>query len=112
MRYQHNDLIVPLLAKRGRIPDPCPVEVRVEERYVYLQVGSRDWQWDRETGKLVGAGVGLCPPMAESEAVEAGLTKAIPVNLPFDPRNPGGDPLGTEGPDIPDDPRELFRTDY
>ena len=84
----------------------------MEERYVYLQVGSRDWQWDRETGKLVGAGVGLCPPMAESEAVEAGLTKAIPVNLPFDPRNPGGDPLGTEWPDIPDDPRELFRTDY
>jgi len=50
--------------------------------------------------------------MAESEAGGAGRTKAIPVNLPFAPRNPGGDPLGTEGPDIPDDPRELFRTDY
>jgi hypothetical protein len=94
------------------------VEVRVEERYVYLQVGSRDWQWERETGKLVGAGVSLCPPMGESEAAEAGLAAAIPVNLPFDPDAPpsGGGPgeAGAVSPDmdIPDDPRELFRTDY
>jgi hypothetical protein len=102
MRYRHNDLIVPLLARQGRIPDPCPVEVRVEEGNVYLQVGGRDWQWDRETGKLVGAGVSLCPPAAESGGAEAELARAIPVNLPFDPSIPqSGDPSGRDNPCAP-----------
>ena len=88
--------------------------MRVEEKYVYLQVGDRDWQWERETGKLVGAGVSLCPPMGESEAAEAGLAAAVPVNLPFDINSPPawGEAPADEGPDIPNDPRELFRTDY
>jgi hypothetical protein len=70
------------------------VEVRVEARYVYLQVGQRDWQWDRETGSLVGAGTNTCCPAGAGEGQAAG---AIPVNLPFDLNNPpggdGGDPL-------------------
>ena len=49
------DAVLPII----QLPNPCPVEVMVTEKYVFLHVGQRDWQWDRVTGKLVGAGTAI-----------------------------------------------------
>ena len=60
-RFSINDLIVPLLAEQGRLrgnnTEPsCPIRVEVRNDDVRLWVGPRDWQWDRRTGALIGAG--------------------------------------------------------
>ena len=50
--YATEDGILPLVT----LPSPCPIRVTVTVRYVCLHVGPRDWQWDRATGDLIGAG--------------------------------------------------------
>ena len=52
MEYIEKDIILPKL----QLPNPCSVRVKIDEKNVCLYVGPRDWQWDRESGKFVGAG--------------------------------------------------------
>jgi len=54
--FTASDLVLPIL----KIPDPCPVRVEITDEYVYLFVGSRDWQWRLSDGECIGTGCGLC----------------------------------------------------
>ena len=67
-----------MLAQKGRIPDPCPIKIRIDDKYVYLDVGPRDFQWDRATGKFVGAGISFA-----GCTIPVNLSQPVPVNLPF-----------------------------
>ncbi len=35
------------------------IRIEVDEEYVKLFVGPRDWQWDKETGEFIGCGTCL-----------------------------------------------------
>lgn len=50
--YEQQDLIVSML----KFPNPCPVKVTITDSEVHLIIGPRDWQWDRKTGEMTGAG--------------------------------------------------------
>jgi hypothetical protein len=53
--YQHADQILPILT----LADPCNVRITVDDEWVRLWVGPRDWQWYRtgpKAGQLMGAG--------------------------------------------------------
>ena len=50
--YETEDMILALL----KFPNPATIRVTVDTKYVRLFLGQRDWQWDRDTGELVGAG--------------------------------------------------------
>ena len=54
--FKQNDLILPML----KLPNPCPVRITLDEKYLRLFVGQRDWQWNLEDGHLVGCGTGCC----------------------------------------------------
>lgn len=54
--FEVKDLILPML----KLQDPTPIKVKFDEKYLYLFIGSRDWQWNRETGEMIGAGTSLC----------------------------------------------------
>ena len=47
-----DDLILPGL----KLPDPCPVRIRITDEYVSLHVGPRDWQWRLSNGELSSCG--------------------------------------------------------
>jgi len=65
MKYETDDLILPTL----KLKDPTPIKVEITDKYVILCVGPRDWQWNKETGEMVGAGTALDPPVPfEGEA--------------------------------------------
>ena len=53
--FEHQDLILPVI----KLPDPCPIRIEIKDDYVLLYIGQRDWQWDSETGELVGCGTTL-----------------------------------------------------
>lgn len=68
-QYIFDDVVLPILAEQGRLRKPdgdalvCALEVRVTTAHVFLRIGPRDWQWDRATGEMLGAGTSLsCPP--------------------------------------------------
>jgi len=61
--YETQDLIPPML----KLSDPCSVKVRITDKHVFLFVGQRDWQWNLETGEMVGAGTAMCASI-ESDA--------------------------------------------
>ena len=52
MKYKTEDSVLSAL----QLPDPCRVEIEITPKLVFLKIGPRDWQWDRESGKFVGAG--------------------------------------------------------
>lgn len=52
MEYSQKDIVLPDLD----LPNPCTVRVKITDKYVFLFVGPRDWQWDKRTGRFVGAG--------------------------------------------------------
>ena len=63
-RFSIQDLIVPILAEQGRlggtdIEPSCPIRLEVRNEDVRLWIGPRDWQWNRKTGALIGAGTCL-----------------------------------------------------
>lgn len=47
---------------RIRLPETCPVRIRITPLHVFLYVGPRDFQWDRATGVLMGSGTVPCDP--------------------------------------------------
>jgi hypothetical protein len=49
----NKDLILPMLPGKG-----AKVEVQVIDKYIYVYMGRRDWQFDLK-GKLLGAGTCL-----------------------------------------------------
>jgi len=53
--YRVIDQILPDL----NLPNPVAISITVTARDVQLIVGPRDWQWDRKTGDMVGAGTSL-----------------------------------------------------
>lgn len=53
--YKEVDLVLSML----RLPKRCPVKITITEEYVILQVGPRDWEWDKKTGEFIGAGTSL-----------------------------------------------------
>jgi hypothetical protein len=53
--YEEQDEVLPALY----LPSPCPISVSVSEKRITLQVGPRDWCWDRKTQKLTGAGLAV-----------------------------------------------------
>ena len=55
--YATSDLILSDLA----LPRPVEIRIVINEDDVLLYVGPRDWQWDRRTRKLIGAGTELIP---------------------------------------------------
>lgn len=54
MEAQINDLILGTL----KLPDPCPIRITIDQSYIRLEIGQRDWQWDLN-GKFVGAGTSV-----------------------------------------------------
>jgi hypothetical protein len=54
--YQLEDGILSLI----KFPDPSKVRIVIDDKFVRLYVGPRDWQFDRKTKKCVGAGTALC----------------------------------------------------
>jgi hypothetical protein len=65
MEYETTDLIIGDLnlqdpAREGCGPEGTKIRVKITKTDVLLFVGPRDWQWDRATGKLIGAGTSLC----------------------------------------------------
>ena len=50
--YKVDDSIVPMLT----FPEPTPIRVVIDEKYVRLYVGQRDWQWDKWTKEHIGSG--------------------------------------------------------
>ena len=54
MEYIKNDLLLPTL----HLPDPCPIKIVVDDKYVRLFIGTRDWQWTL-AGEFVGSGISL-----------------------------------------------------
>ena len=71
--------------------------VEITDKFVYLVVGQRDWQWDRETGRLVGAGLQYTDGTCEGMRADLGTMGSIPVNLPFCLGNPSEKVEGNEG---------------
>ena len=53
--FKHQDLVLPII----KLPDPCPISIKILKDHIFLFVGQRDWQWDLETGELVGCGTTL-----------------------------------------------------
>lgn len=65
MTYETRDLVLPMLGLQGLLPDPCPICLTVTDADVKLYVGPRDWQWDRATAKIIGAGTRMSCPQPE-----------------------------------------------
>lgn len=60
--YTYDDQILPMLGRKDSLGgENCQVTVVIREDSVVLRVGPRDWQWDRESGRFVGAGTALTP---------------------------------------------------
>ena len=55
--YEFEDTTLPLIKFREK----SKVRIVIDEKYVRLYVGPRDWQFDRITKECVGSGVGLGP---------------------------------------------------
>jgi hypothetical protein len=53
--FETQDRIIPMLT----FSDPTEIRIDISEDNVVLQVGPRDWQWDRKTGEMVGCGTML-----------------------------------------------------
>mgnify|MGYP001561319664 CR=1 FL=1 len=53
--YAVHDTILSMLL----LPNPCEIRIDITEKYVYLHIGPRDWQWDRKTGAFIGCGTAL-----------------------------------------------------
>ncbi len=70
--------------------------VEITDKFVYLFVGQRDWQWDKETGRLVGAGLCHTDGTKEGMRADLGVVGSIPVNLPFCLGNPSEKIEGNE----------------
>lgn len=64
--FKINDLVLPDLA----LPDPCPVRIKITDKYIFLFVGQRDWQWRLNDGSLVGTGTGLCQSATPNSQME------------------------------------------
>ncbi len=54
--YKLEDGILSLI----KFPDPSKVRIVIDDKFVRLYVGPRDWQFDRKTKECVGAGTALC----------------------------------------------------
>ena len=82
-QYTLDDLIIPILAERGLLSvtapsgPMCRLTVQVDADRVRLRLGPRDWSWDRKTGKLVGAGTGVCDVAAPLAVVSDPMPPAI-----------------------------------
>jgi hypothetical protein len=50
--FQHNDLVLPML----ELPNPCPVELTIDDDYVCLREGPRDWQWSAADSEFLSCG--------------------------------------------------------
>lgn len=52
--YKESDIILPMLT----LPDPCKIIIEIDEdlNEVSLQVGNREWVWDKNTCELIGCG--------------------------------------------------------
>lgn len=73
--YKEVDRVLPILANQGRLKqidddgnEVCVLSVVITDTGVTLRVGPRDWQWNRETGDLIGCGTNTI----ESEATSTG----------------------------------------
>lgn len=51
------DLILPILKLRKN----CNISWAISKKYgdIFLQIGPRDWQWNRKTGAMIGSGTCL-----------------------------------------------------
>lgn len=47
------------------LPNPCQIRVEIQADRVRLFIGQRDMDWERSTGKLLGAGTTIEPPRPE-----------------------------------------------
>jgi len=54
-RFEHNDRILSTI----KFEDPTKVSIDISHDKVRLYVGPRDWEWDRKTGELTGAGTSI-----------------------------------------------------
>lgn len=75
--FETKDLIIPVLAAKGDLPDPCPVRIVISDQYICLYVGPRDWQWDINTGAFIGAGTSIC---AELDPKDLPTQISVPVS--------------------------------
>jgi hypothetical protein len=68
MSVSTNDWRIPIPKKRFRTDDIVlgRVEVNVLAKVVNLQVGERDFQWNRLTGKLLVAATGISDPVVST----------------------------------------------
>lgn len=75
--FEQVDAILPIL----KLPIPCLVKVIITDKYVILNVGPRDWQWDIENGTLVGCGAVMDPLLVETALTWRNGTPERPVVL-------------------------------
>ena len=54
--YETDDIVLPMVLKDQKTIN---IKVRITGDRVALFVGPRDWSWDKETGKFIGAGTCL-----------------------------------------------------
>lgn len=52
MQYQVKDSVLPSI---GFQCSPIDIRIEISEARVQLFVANRDWVWDKETGKFIGA---------------------------------------------------------
>jgi hypothetical protein len=54
--YEVEDIVLPHIT----FPKKSRVRIVIDDKFVRLYVGPRDWQFDRDTKECVGSGVNLC----------------------------------------------------
>jgi hypothetical protein len=74
------------------------VEVKVDGKYVYLKVGQKDWQWEKESGRLIAEGLLHVDGTRKGMRADMGIVGMA---------HPAFPDLG-----LPDDPRKSFGTQY
>ena len=52
MIYETTDAILGMIT----LPKEVNVSIEITDEDVFLQIGPRDFQWDRKTGEMVGCG--------------------------------------------------------
>jgi len=108
MEYSFVDGIIPAINwhdtdRDGINKDGVTVRIVVDEKSVRLYVGPRDWQWDRETQKLVGCGTSLigCGGEAAPDSEHDSEPGLLLYPLPIREVNPAGD-IHIQSSDIAD----------
>lgn len=83
MKYETQDNVLPILNFQA---SPVSVKIEITEDRVQLFVANRDWVWEKETGKFIGAG--CCGLFKANQDAPQEIKEGVPVQ----PTTPAGVP--------------------